>query len=348
MYQEDEARWQAVLTRDKTAVFYYAVVSTGIYCRPTCPSRRPNRENVRFYDTTSEAEQAGFRPCRRCRPESVSTEQRVVAEVQRVLDQSEAAPSLAELATTVGLSPFYLQRLFKRATGLSPKEYAGARRSSRLKAELKQGATVTDALYEAGYGSPQALYDKAQRLLGMTPGAYRNGGAGQRIAYAVTDTDLGEILVAATAKGICSLRFGAADRSLLTELAAEFPNAELVHAPDELSAHIEAVGRFTTGTATALDLPLDVKATAFQLRVWEALRAIPYGQVRSYSEVAAMIGEPAAVRAVARACAANPVALVVPCHRVVRANGELSGYRWGPERKRLLLKREGALPRKTD
>ncbi|MFZ5826375.1 MAG: bifunctional DNA-binding transcriptional regulator/O6-methylguanine-DNA methyltransferase Ada [Bacillota bacterium] len=341
----DEVRWQAVVQRDGRAdgLFYYGVASTGIYCRPSCPSRRPRRENVRFFDSQEAAEQAGFRPCRRCRPEALSTQQRVVAQVQELLQTAETPPSLAELGTAVGLSPFHLQRLFKRATGLSPREYANHCRLERLKVGLKQGATVTEALYEAGYGSSRALYDQAQTHLGMTPSAYRRGGAGERIAYACAETPLGWVLVAATGRGLCALRFGEAEGALVAELAAEFPRAALVPGASELAPYVEAVKAYLSGGRTSLDLPLDVKATAFQQQVWGALRSIPYGEVRSYREVAAMIGQPAAVRAVARACATNPVALAVPCHRVVRANGDLSGYRWGVERKQRLLERERAV-----
>lgn len=342
--QPGEERWNAVLQRDPTADgrFYYGVVSTGIYCRPSCPSRRPKRENVRFFESTEAAEQAGLRPCRRCHPQDVSTQQRVVAQVQQLLQTAETAPSLAQLGEAVGLSPFHLQRLFKRATGLSPREYANLCRVERLKAGLKQGATVTEALYEAGYGSSRALYDQVQQHLGMTPSTYRRGGAGERIAYACAETPLGSVLVAATGRGLCALRFGEAESRLVAELAGEFPRADLVREPEELHPYVEAVQAHLSGRQASLDLPLDVQATAFQQRVWSALRAIPYGEVRSYREVAAMIGQPAAVRAVARACATNPVALAVPCHRVVRANGDLSGYRWGVDRKRLLLDREQA------
>lgn len=342
--QSDDERWQAVLRREATADgrFYYAVATTGVYCRPACPSRRPKRENVSFFETIEAAQSAGFRPCRRCEPHKVSTQQRVVAHVQRLLQTAETAPSLAELAETVGLSPFYLQRLFKRATGLSPKEYASLCRMDRLKAGLKQGATVTAALYEAGYGSSRALYDQAQQQLGMTPSAYRRGGAGERIAYATAETPLGRILVAATDRGVCALRFGETEPALVTELEHEFPRAGLVHDPDGLEPYVKAVRAHLSGRQTSLDFPLDVRATAFQQQVWNALRSIPYGEVRSYREVAGMIGEPTAVRAVARACATNPVALAIPCHRVLRASGHLSGYRWGIDRKRVLLDREQA------
>jgi AraC family transcriptional regulator, regulatory protein of adaptative response / methylated-DNA-[protein]-cysteine methyltransferase len=333
-----DGRWRAVEQRDPAAdgLFVYAVTSTGIYCRPTCPSRRPRQEHVRFFDGPEAAEAAGFRACRRCEPQSVNTGQRVVAEVARLLQTAERAPSLAALGQAVGMSPYHLQRLFKRATGLSPKQYAAAMAATRLKAELQQGTTVTGALYEAGYGSARAAYDQAGRHLGMTPGAYRAGGAGQRIRYSCVESPLGSVLVAATEKGLCAVRLGE-ETAMVAELATEFPRAELVKDVAGVQPYVEAILADAGPPAT---LPLDVRGTAFQQRVWEALRSIPYGQVRSYREVAEMIGEPTAVRAVARACASNPVALVIPCHRVVRSNGELSGYRWGVERKQELLRRE--------
>lgn len=294
-----------------------------------------------FFATPAEAEQAGFRPCLRCRPGAVSAQQQVVARVRQLLEESDPAPTLAELGQAVGMSPFHLQRLFKQATGLSPRQYAAARRAERLKQELRQGASVTTALYDAGYGSARALYADAHRQLGMSPGSYRKGGQGQQIAYGFSDTPIGRMLIAATSKGICAVRFGA-DEPLLAELRSEFPRAEIVANQQAVEAYAEAVLAHLAGRDTRLDLPVDVDATAFQQRVWAALRAIPYGETRSYSEVAAMIGEPSAVRAVARACATNPVALVVPCHRVVRTGGALSGYRWGVERKRRLLDQERA------
>lgn len=340
-YQDENARWQAVLLRDPAAdgEFYYAVSSTGIYCRPTCPSRRPRRERVSFFATSNAAEQAGFRPCHRCQPNAVSSEQRVVAQVEHLLQTAETRLTLADLGKAVGLSPYHLQRLFKRATGMSPKEYHARCRTERLKAGLREGALVTDALYDAGFGSSRALYDQADQQLGMTPGAYRRGGAGVNIGYATGETALGAVLVAATERGICALRFGEQE-DILAELRQEFPNATFTHEPERLAPYTQAVASHVAGQQNRLDLPLDVKATVFQQRVWAALRSIPYGEVRSYTEVAAMIGEPTAVRAVARACATNPVALVVPCHRVVRSTGELSGYRWGVDRKEALLRQE--------
>lgn len=345
-YTDDAARWQAVLERDPAAdsAFYYGVRSTGIYCRPTCPARRPGRDTVAFFDAPAAAEQMGFRPCRRCYPNEVSAQQQVVAHVQLLLDTIEPTPSLRELGKVVGFSPFHLQRLFKRATGLSPKQYATVQRTHRLKAELKKGTSVTTAMYEAGFGSSRPLSDTAREELGMNPSTYRTGGQGERIAYALTDSPLGRMLIAATDKGVCAVKLGD-DAALVNELQAEFPGATLTHDAQAVEPHAQAVLDHLAGRQARLDLPLDVHGTAFQQRVWAALGEIPYGQTRSYSEVAQMIGEPSAVRAVARACATNPVALAVPCHRVVRSSGELSGYRWGVERKRALLDRERAFAR---
>jgi AraC family transcriptional regulator of adaptative response/methylated-DNA-[protein]-cysteine methyltransferase len=340
-YGDEEAQWEAVLGRAPAAdgAFVYAVKTTGIYCRPTCPSRRPGRSSVSFFDSLDLAELAGFRPCRRCRPKEASTQQRVVAQVQHLLDSLETPPSLEQLGQEIGLSPFHLQRLFKRATGLSPRAYAAARRAERLKQELRQGANVTTAMYDAGYSSPRALYETAHKHFGMSPGAYRRGGQGIAIRYAVADTPLGRMLLAATDKGICSLRFGE-DEPLVAELRTEFPKATLVEDPLHLQTHVMAVCDYLVGRRRHLDLPLDVYATEFQQKVWTALQAIPYGETRSYRHVAELIGNTKAVRAVARACATNPVALVVPCHRVVRTGGDLSGYRWGIDRKRKLLDQE--------
>lgn len=342
-YANDDTRWEAVLGRDPAAdgVFYYGVTSTGVYCRPTCPARRPQRERVAFFTALEAAEQAGFRPCRRCHPSEVSTQQQVVARLQTLLDTAERAPSLAALGQEVGLSPAHLQRVFKRATGLSPREYVAARRAERLKTALRRGSPVTAALYDAGYGSNRALYAAAPEQLGMSPASYRNGGAGERIAYGVFESPLGRMLIAATERGICALRFGE-DTVLEAELRAEFPRATLECDDAVVAPYAQAVTEHLEGRRRDLVLPTDVQASAFQRRVWAALRQIPYGQTRSYSELAQMIGEPNAARAVARACATNPVAVVVPCHRVVRTGGALGGFRWGLDRKRRLLAQERA------
>ncbi|SMB93476.1 bifunctional DNA-binding transcriptional regulator/O6-methylguanine-DNA methyltransferase Ada [Deinococcus hopiensis] len=338
-----EARWEAVQRRDASSdgQFYYGVRSTRVYCRPSCPSRRPRRENVTFFDTPAEAEASGYRACLRCKPTEVSAGQWAVLHVQHLLDTVEPTPGLAALAGAVGLSPFHLQRVFKAATGVSPKGYALARRSERLKAELRTGASVTQALYGAGHPSARTVYDRATDGLGMSPGRYRAGGAGQTIRYAVVESVLGPMLVAATERGLVAVRFGEAE-PLTAELRNEYPRATLEEDEAALRGHIEALHKHLTGRRD-LALPGDTAGTAFQRRVWDALRGIPYGETRSYAEVAEMIGEPKAVRAVAQACAANPVALVVPCHRVVRTGGAPGGYRWGLERKRELLERERAL-----
>jgi len=341
-YVTDDARWKAVLSRDASAdgAFYYAVHPTGIYCRPTCPSRRPLRAHVAFFEDIDSAERANFRPCLRCRPKEVSPQQRVVAHILQLLDTVEVPPSLAELSETVGLSSSHLQRVFRHATGLSPKQYATAQRLQRFKAGLKQGRSVTGAMYDAGYGSSRGLYEKASQQLGMAPRAYKRGGKAEQIAYTLTDSPIGRMLVAATTRGICAVYFGE-DAALVQELRAEYPRAVLVRADDRLRSTVNAIREHLGHSGPRrLDLPIDVQATAFQSRVWDALREIPYGQTRSYAQIAEAIGEPRAVRAVARACATNPVAVVVPCHRVVRSDGKLGGYRWGVQRKRVVLDRE--------
>lgn len=337
-----DLRWLAVLARDPRAdgTFWYAVRTTRIYCRPSCPSRHARRENVTFYETPDEARANGYRPCLRCQPDEVSTHERLVARVQHLLDTAFPTPSLGELAATVGLSSFHLQRVFKRTTGLSPKQYALRARTERLKGELRDGARVTPALYEAGHTSSRTLYDRDTDQLGMTPTAYQRGGAQQTIGYTLTDSALGRMLVAATARGLCAVRFGE-DEALVGELRAEYPQAELVYDAPELTPYLEALRTQLAGRA-APALPTDVPGTEFQRRVWDVLRRIPPGETRSYAQVAEMIGAPTAVRSVARACATNPVALVVPCHRVVRTGGALAGYRWGIERKQALLDQERA------
>ena len=343
----DLKRWRAVLARDRAADgrFVYGVQTTQIYCRPTCPSRRPKREHARFFDHAADTERAGFRPCLRCKPHEVSREQRVVARLRALLERYPA-PTLSELAAEVDLSPTYVQRLFKKVTGLSPKRYASALRAEKLSGELKIQDTVTGAMYEAGYGSSHALYRTSSQELGMKPKAYQAGGRGEKVRYALVDTSLGRMLLAATDKGVCALRFGEGcvgeDEALLEELKAEFPNATLQQDAASLKPLIEEVKAHLEGALPTLNLPLDVQATDFQRRVWDALQRIPYGETRSYAELARLIGQPKAVRAVARACATNPVALGIPCHRIVRSSGRLSGYRWGAQRKQQLLAREAA------
>lgn len=346
----EEERWQAVLRRDGgcDGRFVYAVRSTGIYCRPSCPARRPRREMVEFYASPEEAERAGYRPCRRCRPDGATPAEPnldLVGAICRYLDEArEPAPTLADLGRRFGLSPSHLQRTFKRIVGVSPRQYAAARRLERFRGRLQQGAPVTQALYEAGYESASSAYDQDSRRLGMAPGRYRRGGAGMQIAYTAAPCPLGRLLVAATEAGICAVKLGDSEAALEEALRAEYPAAAIRRDDARLGPWVQAILAHLRGAQPHLDLPLDVRATAFQERVWQALRAIPYGSTRSYHDIAAAIGQPAAARAVARACAANPVALLIPCHRVIREDGGLGGYRWGFERKRALLDAEAGRP----
>lgn len=341
----ENEHWQAVLERDKgqDGAFVYAVRSTGIYCRPSCPSRRPHREHVVFFTQPAVAEQAGFRPCRRCHPQTIVAPEPHLALVERIcraLVEQETTPTLEELAATFHLSPYHLQRVFKRVVGVTPRQYADSQRVQRFKARLRDGDDVTPALYDAGYGSSSSVYEQSADQLGMTPGAYRRGGKTMTISYTLVPCSLGRLLVAATERGICAVRLGESDAALEATLRAEFPAATVARDDAALGEVVATLLRHLAGEQPHLDLPLDIQATAFQRQVWEALRAIPYGATRSYGAVAATIGRPTAVRAVARACATNPVALVVPCHRVVREDGSMGGYRWGIERKEALLQGE--------
>jgi AraC family transcriptional regulator of adaptative response/methylated-DNA-[protein]-cysteine methyltransferase len=340
---DPQAAWRQVLARDPAAAFFYAVTTTGVFCRPGCASRRPLRANVRFFRSASEARAAGFRPCRRCRPAGTacgSPLERVRAHIEANLDR---ATPLKELGRVAGLSPFTVQRLFKRAMGVSPLEYQRALRAARLRGALKQGGNVTDAIYEAGFGSSSRAYEGA--ALGMTPGRFQRGGRGERIGWACAPSPFGWVSAGATERGLCWLALAGTAAEAEATLGAEFPLAELRPDPSLVGLVDAAVGRVVQadrgpGTASAPELALDLRGTAFQLRVWRALRAIPRGETRSYSQLARELGEPKAARAVARACATNRVALVVPCHRVVGAGGALTGYRWGMERKRMLLAAE--------
>ena len=335
--------WQAVQERDTRydGVFVYAVRSTGIYCRPSCPSRRPHRDQVTFFITPEEADQAGFRPCRRCRPGETDAQ---IVLVQQACDylreHFQDAPTLDELATHVSVSPYHLHRIFKRITGVTPRQYTDACRLGHFKASLKNGDSVTRALYDAGFNSSSRVYEGQ---LGMTPTTYRQGGPDTTIRYAVVACSLGYLLVAATGRGVCAVSLGDTPEDLIARLADEFPAAERVRDDSGLSRWVEDILHYLDGEQHSFDLPLDVQATVFQRRVWEALRAIPYGDTRTYSEIAAAVGQPQAARAVAQACATNPAALVIPCHRVVRKGGDLGGYRWGVDRKRALLAREQAV-----
>ncbi len=344
----EETYWQAVLTRDKHSdgTFVYAVRSTGIYCNPSCAARRPRREQVVFFPQPEAAEQAGYRACRRCRPQEASVYQLQLEVVQHachyIETHLEGPLTLEALGKEVSVSPYHLQRIFKRIMGITPRQYAQAYRLGQLKQQLKEGETVTTALYNTGYGSSSRLYEQAPAQLGMTPAAYRQGGKSMHIGYAIVDCPLGRLLIAATEKGICAVSLGDSDAVLETALHSEYPAAEIQRDGVELSQWVSTLLNHLNGQQPQLDLPIDVQATAFQWRVWQALRAIPYGSTRSYSQVAQALGDPKATRAVARACASNPVAIVVPCHRVVREDGKLGGYRWGLERKQRLLAQEAS------
>jgi AraC family transcriptional regulator, regulatory protein of adaptative response / methylated-DNA-[protein]-cysteine methyltransferase len=343
-HEHSDARWQAVIERDRRqdGRFFFAVSTTGVFCRPSCPSRRPNRENVEFFTRAEEAEWAGYRPCLRCRPLELDAQMRVVRRACALLtERRDENVTLAELASACDMSPFHLQRVFKKLTGVSPHAYQQALRTSGFKQMLTDAKSVTDAVYAAGYGSSSRAYERARERLGMTPGAYRKAGSGEEIRYGLFDSVVGRFLLAATERGVCSLRFGESDEPLVRELEREFAAAKLVHDAGHVQSLAEIVQRSITEGSTP-ELPLHMKATAFQAKVWAELRKIPAGETRTYTEVAAQLGNARAVRAVARACATNPVALAVPCHRVVRTGGELAGYRWGVERKRQLLQREAA------
>jgi AraC family transcriptional regulator of adaptative response/methylated-DNA-[protein]-cysteine methyltransferase len=351
---DEEMRWRALETRDASfnGIFFYGVRSTGIYCKPSCPSRRPRRAQVVFFDSQDEAEAKKFRPCRRCRPRDTTAgdaRREMVEQACRLIEAAapeEGLPSLAALGATLGVSRYYLQREFKKIVGVSPRQYAVAHRIKQFKSRIKEGESVIDAMNEAGYGSSSRLYEQTNAELGMTPASYARGGAGARIGFSIAACDLGRILVAATARGLCAVRLGDSDAELEATLRKEFPEAEISRDAQALGAYVEAILQHLAGHRTSLELPLDVRATAFQRRVWEALRRIPFGSTRSYREVAESLGQPTAARAVAGACAANPIALVTPCHRVVREDGSLSGYRWGVERKAKLLAQEQALASK--
>lgn len=344
---DGDRRWKAVLSRNArwNGEFVYAVRSTGIYCRPSCPSRRPRRDQVVFFEVAELAERAGFRPCRRCRPHEVSTDprlERVRGAVRFIDARAEAPPTLAELGAHVKASPYHLQREFKKIMGITPRQYAEARRVNRLKAMLRDGNSLSGSLYEAGYGSSSRLYEGAGAQLGMTPATYRHGGKGMEITYAISESPLGCLLVAATQRGVCAVTLGDSDAALEEGLHREFPAATLRRSDDHLKDMVTMVLRYLVGKEPRAELPLDVRATAFQRRVWQHLQSIPIGRTATYGEVARAIGLRTGARAVARACASNPVAVIIPCHRVISADGGLGGYRWGTERKRALLERERA------
>lgn len=343
---DDDVYWQAVLTRDARfdGAVFFGVRSTGIYCRPSCPARRPRREQVVFFRIPEAAESAGFRSCRRCRPRNVSQADPQVEMVRQacryIEEHIDTLPTLEALSAHTGVSQFHLQRVFKRVTGITPRQYSEACRLSRFKTRVKKGDSVTGAMYDAGYGSSSRLYERAPSQLGMTPADYRRGGKGTRIGYTTARCSLGWLLVAATDKGVCAVRLGDSDVALEADLLSEYPAADVQRDDAALNRWVELLLNHLEGARPHLDLPLDVQATAFQWSVWEKLREIPYGSTRSYGEIARAIGRPTATRAVARAIATNPVALVVPCHRVIREDRSLGGYRWGVERKQALLERE--------
>jgi AraC family transcriptional regulator, regulatory protein of adaptative response / methylated-DNA-[protein]-cysteine methyltransferase len=343
--QAAERFWQATLHRDTRAdgSFFFAVRSTNIYCRPSCPARRPLRRNTLFFRTPQDAEREGFRPCQRCRPKQQDS---AIALVQRVAaalaTAEEDSPRLSELAAEVGSSPAQVRRAFRKATGLSPKDFQQAFRLQRFKQMLRDGNNVTDALYACGFGSSSRLYEKANAHLGMTPAAYRKGGTGMEIKYTVANTSLGKVLVGATQRGVSAVYLGENERALVDELRKEYAKAELVRVADSNDGWLKEIVHRVEGNAPSVDLPLDVQATAFQRRVWQELQKIPRGTTRTYTQVAKSLGKPRSVRAVARACATNPVSIVVPCHRVIRTDGSLAGYRWGLSRKQKLLEREAA------
>lgn len=340
-----DPRWQRLVERDASAdgVFFYSVKTTGVYCRPSCGARTPRPENVAFYRSTQAAERAGFRACRRCKPNEPPAAERSaaqVAEMCRFIEQSEAPPSLETLARHVGLSAFHAHRLFKAGTGVTPRSYAAALRSQRVRGELRGEQSVTAALYGAGYGSSGRFYEEAPRRLGMKPSSFKAGGRTEQIRFALGQCSLGAILVAATTRGVCAISLGDEPEPLLHELERQFPRAELVGGDHEFETWVARVVALVEQPRRAQQLPLDIRGTAFQERVWKALRRVAPGRTLSYAELAERVGSPAAVRAVASACAANRLALAIPCHRVVRTDGSLSGYRWGVERKRELLARE--------
>jgi AraC family transcriptional regulator of adaptative response/methylated-DNA-[protein]-cysteine methyltransferase len=340
-----DARWRSVVARDASADgrFFYSVASTGVYCRPSCAARTPRPENVEFHSDVAAAERAGFRPCKRCRPTERSLESEraeKIAELCRFIDGSESTPTLAELSRRSGLSPYHLHRVFKAVTGITPRRYVAARRAERVRRELEDGGSVTSAIYGAGFKSNGRFYATADEVLGMTATSYKNGGKNRVIHFAVGECSLGGILVAASDRGVCAILMGDDADALVRDLEDRFPEAELVGGDAAFERLVADVVGFVEAPQLGLDLPLDLRGTVFQERVWRALAQIPAGATASYTDIARRIGAPGAVRAVARACAQNPLAVAIPCHRVVRQDGGLSGYRWGIERKRALLDRE--------
>jgi AraC family transcriptional regulator of adaptative response/methylated-DNA-[protein]-cysteine methyltransferase len=340
-----DPRWQSLAGRDRTAdgQFFFSVKSTGVYCRPSCPARRPKPENVAFYASAAAAEAAGFRACKRChpdRPELWRQNADVVSEMCRVIEASDEIPDLDALARKAGFSPFHFHRLFKSITGVTPRNYALAHRAKRLREGLTNGSSVTAAIYGAGYGSTSRFYENSNEVLGMKPMEYRSGGINTEIRFAVGDSSLGKVLVASTERGVCAIFLDDAVEPMVEELKRRFPKAKLIGGDKDFEKLVAKVVAFVEAPKHGLDLPLDLQGTAFQQRVWNALREIPLGETRTYGDIAKKIGAPDAVRAVGTACGANHVSLAVPCHRVVGKTGALTGYRWGVERKKTLLERE--------
>lgn len=349
----EELQWQATLARDasRDGHFVYGVLTTGVYCRPSCPSRKPLRDNVRFYATPQAAAHDGLRPCKRCRPETPESNNPMAERMRALCRYIEAHPgeasTLAELSHQANLSPFHLQRRFKAAIGVTPRQYAEACQLRALKQELRRGGSVTDAIYDAGFGSVSRVYERVATRIGMTPGQYRAGGAGMEISYATAETPLGLLMMAATDRGLCFVQLGDNEAEMRERLRTEYPAATLCVMPPGAKAPfrrwMQALCDYLAGARTGLDLPTDIRGTAFQMKIWDYLRQIPYGEVRTYKQVAEAVGRPTAIRAVANACAANRVALTIPCHRVIRGDGGLGGYRWGSERKRALIECERAV-----
>lgn len=345
----NDPRWASVVARDPEAdgKFYYTVKTTGVYCRPSCAARPARPENIGFYPTREEAENAGFRPCKRCHPDRPSLVEQYAAKVTqacRIIEELESAPSLEVLARQVGMSVYHFHRIFKQITGLTPRQYAAAQREKKVRGELGRGSAVTNAIFDAGYNSSSRFYEKSNRILGMTPSSYRAGGIKAEIRFAIGECSLGSILAAQSDRGICAILLGDDPDKLVRDLQDSFPRANLVGGDTNFEQLVARVVGFIEAPGIGLDLPLDVRGTAFQQRVWQALREIPVGQTASYTEIARRIGSPAAVRAVAQACATNKLAVAIPCHRVVRNDGTLAGYRWGVERKRTLLEKEAETP----
>lgn len=339
---ESDPRWAAVVSRDPQATFFYSVKTTGVYCRPSCAARLARPENVQFHRTSKDAEKAGFRPCKRCKPDQASQVEhsKKIASACRLIESSETPPSLKLLAQHAGLSTYHFHRVFKAATGLTPKGYAAAHRARLVRTSLNKSETVTDAIYDAGYNSNSRFYETSNQVLGMTPSNYRAGGAQTDIRFAVGECSLGSILVAQSERGICAIFLGNDPDALARELQDQFPKANLIGGDAGFEQLVAKVVGFVEAPERGLDLPLHVRGTAFQQRVWQSLRKIPAGSTASYTDVAKLIGSPRSVRAVAQACGANKLAVAIPCHRVVRNDGALSGYRWGVERKRALLEKE--------